>query len=405
MVAATAKQVPFEEVGIQRFHYRLGIAGCGGQFADGFELGIIGIAVAIAAGPLQLSALQTGLLGAAALCGLFVGALATGVVADRIGRQTIFRYDMILAVIISGSQYFATEAWHLLVLRLMLGFVLGADYVVSKSLVTELSPMKYRGRLLSLMAIAWAAGYTAAYLAGFLIRDMGPDSWRYMLAFSAVPALCIFILRLGIPESPLWLVKKGRDEEAKQIILQKLGPNVALPVAASTQRRKGGEWAELFSQKWRKRTAVGGIFYVCQVIPYFALGTFLPKILESLGVGDKYTGSLVYNAMLMTGAIIGMLVIDKIPRRTFLVTTFFIGAALLALLAANVFGSAGVVIVFALFALTLSAAANLEFICVPPASALPLPRAGSVRLRVPSCSRWWCKTMVSVVLWVPAWSL
>jgi putative MFS transporter len=364
-MSATPGQIPFEEVGFRRFHYRLGIAGCGGQFADGFELGIIGIAVAIAAGPLQLSALQTGLLGAAALCGLFFGALTTGVIADRIGRRTIFRFDMILAVVISGTQYFATEAWHLLVLRLMLGFVLGADYVVSKSLVTELSPMKYRGRLLSLMAIAWAAGYTAAYLVGFVIRDMGPNSWRYMLAVSAVPALCIFILRLGIPESPLWLVKRGRNEEAKQIILQKLGPDVALPIAASTQRKKGGEWAELFSQKWRKRTAVGGIFYVCQVIPYFALGTFLPKIMESLGVGDKYSGSLVYNAMLMTGAIIGMIFIDKIPRRVFLITTFFFGAGLLFLLAANLVGSTGVVIVFALFALTLSAAANLEFIYPP----------------------------------------
>lgn len=362
---ATARQVPFEEVGFRKFHIHLGLSGCGGQFADGFELGIIGIAVAIAAGPLQLSALQMGLLGAAALCGLFVGALVTGVIADRIGRRTIFGYDMLLAAIISGAQYFATEAWHLLVLRLMLGFILGADYVVSKSLVTELSPMRHRGRLLSLMAIAWAAGYTAAYLAGFVIRDTGPDAWRHMLALSAVPALCIFALRLGIPESPLWLVKKGRAEEARRIITQKLGLDVALPAVISEQRKKGGEWAELFSRKWRARTAVGGIFYVCQVIPYFALGTFLPKILESLHVSDKFTGSLVYNGFLMLGAVIGMIVIDRIPRRVFLITTFYIGAALLAVLAANVMGSTGVVIVFALFALTLSAAANLEFIYPP----------------------------------------
>ena len=362
---ATPRQVPFEEVDFRPFHYRLGVAGCGGQFADGFELGIIGIAVAIAAGPLQLSALQMGMLGAAALIGLFVGALVTGTIADRIGRRMIFGYDMLLAALISGLQFFATEAWHLLVLRLMLGFILGADYVASKSLVTELSPMKYRGRLLSLMAIAWAGGYTAAYLAGFVIRDTGPDAWRYMLAVSAVPALCIFVLRLAIPESPLWLVKKGRNEEARHIILRKLGPDVALPAVTATQQGKGGQWAELFSPKWRKRAAVGGIFYVCQVIPYFALGTFLPKIMESLGVGDKFTGSLIYNAMLMAGAVIGMLLIDKIPRRVFLITTFFIGAALLALLAANLFGSTGVVIVFALFALTLSAAANLEFMYPP----------------------------------------
>lgn len=357
--------VRFEEVPFCRFHVHLGLSGCGGQFADGFELGIIGIAIAIAAGPLHLAAWEMGLLGAAALAGLFIGSLLTGVVADRIGRRTIFAYDMLLAAAISGLQYFATESWQLLVLRLLLGAVLGADYVVSKSLVTELSPISFRGRLLSLMAIAWAAGYTAAYLVGFLLRDLGPDAWRYMLGISAVPSICIFLFRFGIPESPLWLLKRGRVEEARRIVHAKLGPDVVLPEMVTEVRRKTGQWAELFSPKWRRRAAVGGIFYVCQVIPYFALGTFVPKILEALHVQDRYTGSLVYNAFLMVGAIGGMVAIDRVPRRVFLSVTFFLGAFLLALLAANIFGAAGAVVLFALFALTLSAAANLEFVYPP----------------------------------------
>lgn len=225
--------VPYEAVPFQRFHLRLGAAGCGGQFADGFELGIIGIAVSLAAGPLQLSAVQMGLLGAGALAGLFVGALVTGVIADRIGRRTIFAFDMLLAAVISGAQFFATEAWHLMVLRVLLGFVLGADYVVSKSLVMELAPVNFRGRLLSFMAIAWAAGYTSAYAVGFLLRDLGPDSWRYMLAVSAIPALVIFGLRVGIPESPLWLIRRGRTKEAQAIVTRLFGSGVALPEVMS----------------------------------------------------------------------------------------------------------------------------------------------------------------------------
>jgi putative MFS transporter len=360
-----AKSIRFEEIPFQGFHVHLGVSGCGGQFADGFELGIIGIAVAIAAGPLQLSALEMGLLGAAALAGLFFGSLVTGVIADRVGRRTIFASDMLLAAAISGLQYFATASWQLLILRLMLGIVLGADYVVSKSLVTELSPIRFRGRLLSLMAIAWAAGYTASYLVGFSIRDTGPDAWRYMLAVSAIPSTCIFLFRMGLPESPLWLIKRGRVEEARKIIQAKLGSAVVLPEVVSTVHKKGGEWAELISPRWRRCTAVGGIFYVCQVVPYFALGTFLPKVLESLHVQDKYTGSLIYNAFLMLGAVIGMLIIDRIPRRVFLNGTFFPAAGLLALLAVNVFRPTGVVVLFALFALTLSAAANLEFVYPP----------------------------------------
>jgi putative MFS transporter len=130
-------------------------------------------------------------------------------------------------------------------------------------------------------------------------------------------------------------------------------------------RRTGGEWAELFSKKWRKNTAIGGIFYACQVVPYFALGTFLPKIFEALHVSDKYLGGLAYNIFLLLGAVVGTLVVDRILRRHFLIGTFLIGAGILAVLAAGVLGSTGVIVAFALFALILSAAANLEFIYPP----------------------------------------
>lgn len=186
-----------------------------------------------------------------------------------------------------------------------------------------------------------------------------------MLLLSAGPAICIFLFRLGIPESPLWLMKRGRTEEAKRIVSAKLGQGIALPEPITQARKSGGEWAELFSKKWRMYTAVGAVFYACQVIPYFALGTFLPKIFESLHVTDKYTGGLVYNIFLMLGAVLGMMVIDKVPRRTLLVGTFYLASALLTLLTLNALGSAGIILVFGLFALVLSAAANLEFIYPP----------------------------------------
>jgi len=357
--------IQYEDVPLRRFHLHVGFSACGGQFADGFELGIIGIAIAIAATPLHLSATWMGLLGAAALAGLFFGSLLTGVVADRYGRRFIFGYDMLVAAAISVAQYFASEPWQLLMLRFMLGMVLGADYVVSKSLLIELSPIRFRGRLLSIMAIAWAAGYSFSYVVGFLFRDLGPDAWRYMLLVSAGPAICIFLFRLGVPESPLWLMKRGRTEEATRIVSAKLGQGIALPEPLTQVRKSGREWAELFSERWRTNTLVGGTFYACQVIPYFALGTFLPKIMESLQVTDKYTGGLVYNIFLMLGAVLGMMVIDKMPRRVFLVGTFYLATALLALLTLNALGSTGVVLVFGLFALVLSAAANLEFIYPP----------------------------------------
>ena len=366
MSKATAiNLVPFESVPFRRFHLHVGSSACGGQFADGFELGIIGLAIALAAIPLKLDAIWMGLLGGAALAGLFLGSLVSGVIVDRIGRRKIFAYDMLFAAVISASQFFVTDAWQLLILRFALGMVLGFDYVVSKALLTELSPVRFRGRLLSIMAIAWVAGYAFSYIVGFFLRDVGPDAWRYMLVVSCLPATMIFIFRLGIPESPLWLIRKGRTDEAEKIVRSKLGDGILLPPAGPEVRKAGGEWAELFSKKWRKNTAIGGIFYACQVIPYFALGTFLPKIFEALHVSDKYLGGLAYNIFLLLGAVLGTIIVDRILRRTFLISTFVVGAGVLAILAAGILGSNGVIVAFALFALILSASANLEFIYPP----------------------------------------
>ena len=378
------KQVLLEDVALRPFHIGVAFSGTGGQFSDGFVLGIIGIAVSMAAGPLHLDALWMGLLGAASLAGLFFGSMLAGPIADKYGRRTIFAFDMLLFAAVSAAQYFVTSPVQLFVLRLLLGLILGADYVVSKSLVTEYAPRRYRGRLLSVLAAAWAAGYVGAYLAGFAMRDIGPDAWRIMLAASGVPALLILPFRLIVPESPMWLMKRGRTDEALAIIRRKFGPEVTLstPVVSAPQERRGA-WSELFSPRWRKNTIVGCVFYTCQVIPYFALGTFAPRVLEALHVKDKFVGGLVYNILLFAGAIIGLLLVDRLSRRTFLVGTFYLAALGLAVLTYANFGPIGTMLVFGLFACILSAAANLEFVYPPELFPTHL-RASGVGLAVAS---------------------
>lgn len=374
--------VSFEDLPLSRFHIRTVFSGTGGQFSDGFVLGIIGIAVSMAAGPLQLNALWMGLLGAASLAGLFLGSLIAGPLADKFGRRTIFAWDMLLFAVISASQFFVTSPEQLLVLRILLGLVLGFDYVVSKSLVTEFAPRRYRGRLLSVLAAAWAAGYVAAYLLGFAIRDIGPDAWRLMLALSGVPALLILPLRLGVPESPIWLMARGRSQEALAIVREKFGPHVMLPAAPAAQPSRGG-FRELMSKRWRRNTLVGCVFYTCQVIPFFALGTFSPRVLEALNVQDKFVGGLVYNVLLMLGALLGLLIIDRISRRGFLIGTFYLSAVGLAALAWAGLGPLGTIIAFGIFACVMAAAVNLEF--VYPGELFPTHlRASGIGLAVAS---------------------
>lgn len=361
----SADAVAYEDAPLTRFHVRVAFAGTGGQFSDGFILGIIGIVLTAATDSLGLTSLWEGLLGAATLTGLFFGAVVVGPIADRVGRRQIFAWDMLAFAVLSLAQFVVETPTQLLILRLLLGLVLGADYVVSKSLVTEHAPRRFRGRLMSLLAVAWAAGYVFSYLVGYVLTGTGADDWRYMLAVSALPALLVFGFRLGVPEAPLWLSRHGRHAEAAAIVRRHLGPDVRPPAEAPATKQRS--MRVLFTGVHWKRTAVGALFYVCQVIPFFALGTFSPQVMESLGVTSKLGAGALYNVFLLAGAVVGLLVIDRISRRFFLISTFVAGGVLLAglVLLSDSGGPVMAVALFTAFAFVLAAAVNLEFVYPP----------------------------------------
>jgi putative MFS transporter len=247
--------VAYDDVPLQRFHLRVAAASTGGVFSDGFGLGIIGIALALAAARLRLTPLWLGLLGGASLAGLFLGSLVTGPVADRIGRRPVFSSNMALLGALSILQFVVTSAAQLLVLRLLIGFLLGTDYVVSKALLTEFTPRAFRGRVLSLLSVAWAGGYACAYFVGFALTTAGADAWRWMLLTSAVPCLLVLPLRVTLPESPLWLAAHGHAERAARIVRAKLGARVAPPPPPPPAPAGGGRWRQLAS---RSSTACRG---------------------------------------------------------------------------------------------------------------------------------------------------
>lgn len=358
-----------DDAPLNSFHLRVVAYTTGGYFVDGYILGMIGIALALLAPQLGLGAVWTGLIGASALAGIFIGGLIFGWVTDKVGRQTMYVADLILFVVASVLQFFVEGPLALFVLRLIMGIAIGADYAIGSALLSEFLPRKQRGSLLACLNAIWTVGFVAAYVAGYFMQNLGPEAWRWMLASSAVPATLILALRLGTPESPRWLLSKGRVDEARRVVKEYIHPDADIDDLVAEQGNQTS-YRKLFSRGLRKRTLFAGLFWFCQVVPYFAIFTFLPTVLEGLGVQGEFSSEVLLNLFLFAGAIVGVVIIDLMARRTFVIGSF----ALLALIGAALgfFPQAPVpviLILFSLFAFIIAAAADLE--SVYPAEIFP----------------------------------
>jgi putative MFS transporter len=183
--------------------------------------------------------------------------------------------------------------------------------------------------------------------------------WKWILASSAIPAIIVLIFRVGMPESPRWLMKQGREQEAKEIVKKYIGPNIIID-AEQTGKNKVS-YKELFKKGMLKTTLFGGIFWFCQVLPFFSIATFQPQILKGLHITNEFSGTLFLNLFQLAGAIISVLIMDRVTRRGLVIKTFALSLPPLLLL--GLWSNAPMIVVmvcFMLFYFILLLGCNLE---------------------------------------------
>ncbi|MFJ5562873.1 MFS transporter [Lysinibacillus xylanilyticus] len=365
-----------DDAPLNKFHIRITALTFGSNFSDGYALGIIGMALSLLGPQMHFGSFWTGLIGSSALIGLFIGSLFLGGLSDKIGRQKIYLSNFVIITVASALQFFVTDPVTLFILRILIGVALGGDYAVGSTLLAEFSPRKYRGILLSSLNAIWTLGYVSASVVGYYLGKMGPDSWRWMLVSAVIPAVIVLVMRIGTPESPRWLVKMGRNEEAKEIVRKYIGPNAVMDENISQNTAANYGIKDLFNKHLWKRTAFGGLFYTCQVIPYFAIFTFLPTILEAMGFEETFTVDMLLNLFLLVGAIAGVWCTEKLSRRGFTIYSFIILTISLFILSLMPAGSNGfAIMVFAIFTFVMAAAGNLTL--VYPAELFPTEVRGT----------------------------
>ena len=377
----TNPNVSIEDVPINNFHQLLTLRSGGGSFVDGYVLSIIGVAMVQMSAGLSLNSFWQGMIAASALIGIFFGGFFGGWLTDRFGRKRVFFVGPTLFILASVAQLWVESALVLFLLRFAIGIAVGIEYPVATSLLVEFLPKKNRGPRLATLTVLWFAGAATAYLAGeAILRQGGYDAWRLVLASAAVIGALLFAIRLGTPESPRWLISKGRLAEAEQVIKRVYGNGFSLNNLPEEPKARKLSFLSLLHSGYGKRMLFVTMFWTCSVIPVFAVYAFAPKVLGALNLKGDWAsiGSIAITFLFVVGCIVGTRLLNTIGRRTTLLHSFFwSGLALLGLGAFSNGNEMLILVLFGAYALFIGGAQVLQL--VYPNELFPTEiRAGAV---------------------------
>lgn len=253
--------------------------------------------------------------------GLFIGSLLAGLVGDRYGRRRAYQMNLLL---FGGFTFLGAVAPNMIFLifyRFFSSVGLGSEIVTGYSMLNEFAPIKSRGRWCAAASLIANCGAPITML---LCTVLIPKfSWRIMFVLVGVLAIVLWILRRDIPESPRWLMAQKRYPEAEKIIQQLEGNHThqqsdfATPAASATHEPKIG------------RSLVVAIVAVsATIICQYTFTTWVPTLLVKRGI--NVVNSLSFSTVMMlgapTGALIGVLLVDRIGRKKLIVPTFILTA-------------------------------------------------------------------------------
>ena len=211
-----------------------------GDALEFFDFFLIAFVFAFLIGPWKLTFGQTAMVFLSSGVGAILGAYIWGWIADRIGRRKVFIGTVLNFSIATGLLYFTPDnGWvYLTILRFFVGFGVGGLYCVDLPLVQEFMPSSKRGWIGGLVTCVIPIGVGLGAVLGAF---MGADQWRLLFAIGVLPALVVLLVRLWVPESPHWLARQGRLEEARKSLAWALQVDPEQPAAAPARRGQGGE--------------------------------------------------------------------------------------------------------------------------------------------------------------------
>ncbi|MGN9840396.1 MFS transporter [Nonomuraea sp. H19] len=306
---------------------RIFIIGGLGYMFDAWDVALNGFLTPLLGTEFGLSVAERGLVATANLIGMAVGAVMWGTIADRVGRKRAFSLTLLIFALFSVVGALAPTYGVFLAFRFLAGVGLGGCIPVDYALVGEFSPSRLRGKILAAMDVWWPVGAT---LCGVVATVLSPvqGNWRWMLAVMILPALLLFWVRRGIPESPLYLAKNGREQEARAVIddlVARTGaaaePYVieapATEAAGSGKMRAAlGQLRQVWSFSPRV-TSVAWLLFITVMTTYYVALSWMPTILKAGGYSDyaAFARTTLMSAVGIIGVLVSAWLIEAVGRK------------------------------------------------------------------------------------------
>jgi len=298
-----------------------------GGLLFGFDTAVIAGTTSALTEFYHLSPQSLGLTVSIALWGTVIGALLAGIPGDRYGRRDSLRVMATFYLVSALGCALAFDWYSLVFFRFVGGLAIGGSSVLGPMYIAEISPAKWRGRLVGFFQFNVVAGILLAYFSNYAIglQGFGATEWRWKLGIAAVPAALFFLMLFMIPRSPRWLIQRGRRDEARAVLEligeQDVDSELAEMAEAVEIERMYGQERLLSSRNRLPLFLAVSIAMFNQLSGINAILYYLNDIFARAGF-SKVSGDLQAVAIGLTNLIFTMLamsVIDKVGRRTLLI--------------------------------------------------------------------------------------
>ena len=310
-----------------------------GGFLFGYDAAVISGTISQVTARFSLDEIQVGWFVGCALIGSIIGVLMAGELSDRWGRKVTMLVAAVFFSVSGIACAFVGSLEQLVVARILGGIGIGVVSIVSPLYISEVSIAQYRGRLVSLYQLAVTIGFLGAYLTNFQLLHFSQSGavlnagwmnlvfvsevWRGMLGFCSLPAILFFCIIFFIPESPRWLILKGRDERAvrifRKIYLSEVEVDTQLQDTKSVvQSETKSDWKFLLQPGIFKAVLIGAAIAILgQFMGVNAVLYYGPTIFEEAGLsgGDALFSQVLVGIVNVVTTIIAVFIIDKVGRK------------------------------------------------------------------------------------------